>query len=633
MCGIVGYVGDQQALPILIDGLRRLEYRGYDSAGVAVQTPDGAVALEKRAGRVDALAAAVARANGRLSGARMGIGHTRWATHGRPSDHNAHPHADERQGVAVVHNGIIENHAELRSELERRGHTFRSQTDSEVVIHLIEEALAQGQARATDGLATEPPAEPGERLRLAVQAALTHLRGSFALVVIWDGAPDLLIGVRHQTPLVVGLARGENYLASDISALLPYTREVLVLRDGDLVEVRPGAVRIYGFDGVPSAERVPERISWDARAAERGGYAHFMQKEIHEQPTALAQTLTGRLGVAGPVLSELDAVGRRALAEAPEIVLLGCGTAYHAGLVGRMLFESWAKVPAVADLGSEFRYRDPIVPAGTLAIAVSQSGETADTLAALREARARGARAFAVANVVDSTIAREADTAIYTLAGPEISVCSTKAYTTQIEVLSLLALAAAAARGTLTGPQVAEWTTAIRNLPAWAEEALALEADVRRLGEWLAARDHCFFIGRGLDWAVAMEGQLKLKEISYLHAEAYAAGELKHGTLALVTEGTPVVALFTQPALAEKTASNVAEVRARGAHVIGLATSGLREVAGRICEDLLVLPDVPAPLAPAIAAIPLQMLAYYTAVARGTDVDKPRNLAKSVTVE
>ncbi len=633
MCGIVGYVGEQQALPILLDGLRRLEYRGYDSAGVAVRTSDGAVALEKRAGRVDALAEAVATANGRLSGARMGIGHTRWATHGRPSDHNAHPHADERLGVAIVHNGIIENHAELRAELEARGHVFGSQTDSEVVTHLLDEALGDAWETSHGMSAPAGPDEPGERLRLAVQRTLARLRGSFALVVMWDGAPDVLIGVRNQTPLVVGVARGENYLASDISALLPYTRDVLVLQDGEIAEVRQSAVRLFSFDGVPLRERGPQRVSWDARAAERGGYAHFMLKEIHEQPTALASTLTGRLGADGPVLAEIDARGRKALAEAPQVVLLGCGTAYHAGLVGKMLMESWARVPVVADLGSEFRYRDPIVAPGALAIAVSQSGETADTLAALREAQSRGAYGLAVANVVDSTIAREADAAVYTLAGPEISVCSTKAYTTQIEVLSLLALAAASARGTLPEAAVARWAAEIGHLPTWAEEALALEAPVRELAEWLAARDHCFFIGRGLDWAVAMEGQLKLKEISYLHAEAYAAGELKHGTLALVTEGTPVVALFTQPALAEKTASNVAEVRARGGHVIGLTVRGLRTVAEPICEDVLVLPDVPAPLAPAIAVIPLQMLAYYTAVARGTDVDKPRNLAKSVTVE
>ena len=636
MCGIVGYVGDRRALPVLLEGLKRLEYRGYDSAGVALCVGDGDVAVEKRAGRVQVLEQAVAAQNGRLSGAHAGIGHTRWATHGRPSDENAHPHADEAQRVAVVHNGIIENHDELRRELQARGHAFSSQTDTEVVAHLIEEALeagAAGGAAAAEVAAAEEPGSGGRLVR-AVRAVLPRLRGSFALVVLWREEPELLVGVRHQTPLVIGASGGERFLASDISALLPYTRDVIVLQDGEMAEVRPGSVRLFAFDGSALADRAPQRVSWDAAAAERGGYAHFMLKEIHEQPAALEQTLRGRLGPDGPALRELAAgPAAAALAEAQRAVLVACGTAYHAAVVGRALLEAWAHLPAEADLGSEFRYREPLVNPGDLAVAVSQSGETADTLAALREAKRRGAIGLAVANVVGSTIAREADAAIYTLAGPEISVCSTKAYTTQIEVLALLALQAAAVRRAMPPAEIARWAAEIARLPAWAGEALALEPRVRALAEWLAAQQHCFFIGRGLDWAAAMEGQLKLKEISYLHAEAYAAGELKHGTLALVTEDTPVVALFTQPALAEKTASNVAEVRARGGRVVGVCTHALRETAAPVCQDLLVLPDVPAPLAPAIAAIPLQMLAYYTAVARGTDVDKPRNLAKSVTVE
>ena len=612
VCGIVGYVGERAALPILLAGLKRLEYRGYDSAGVAVRDAAGAVVVEKRAGRVETLAAAVAASTGHLEGARIGIGHTRWATHGRPTDENAHPHADEALRVAVVHNGIIENHGELRAELQARGHVFRSQTDSEVLAHLIDEQLA------------------GRGLRQAVLAILPRLRGSFALVVMGHDEPDVLIGVRQQTPLVVGVAGGEHYLASDIAALLPYTRDIIVLDDGELVEVRPGRVAMFDFDGAPLPGRAARHVAWDTAAAERGGYAHFMLKEIHEQPAALAQSLRGRLTPDGPALG---AFGDLPLAGVGRVTLLGCGTAYHAALVGRALLEQWARVPAEADLGSEFRYRHPLVSPGDLAVAVSQSGETADTLAAMREARRRGAVTVAVANVQGSTIAREADATVYTLAGPEISVCSTKAYTTQIEMLSLLALQMASARQALAPADIAAWAAAIRRLPTWADEALALEVPVRALAEWLAQRHHCFFIGRGLDWAIALEGQLKLKEISYLHAEAYAAGELKHGALALVTEGTPVVALFTQPALAGKTASNVAEVRARGAHVIGICTHGLRDTAAPVCQDLLTLPDVPAPLAPAIAAIPLQLLAYYTAVTRGTDVDKPRNLAKSVTVE
>jgi glucosamine--fructose-6-phosphate aminotransferase (isomerizing) len=622
VCGIVGYVGEESAVPILLDGLRRLEYRGYDSAGVAVRTPDGAVVLRKQAGRVQALAEAV-RAGGDLGAARIGIGHTRWATHGGPSDQNAHPHADERQAVAVVHNGIIENHAELRAALAARGHAFRSQTDSEVVAHLVEEALR----------AQEPGAAGGARLRHAVLRAVAELRGSFALVVLWAGAPDVLVAVRHQTPLVYGAGEGAGYLASDISALVPHTRRVVVLRDGEVAEVGPGGLRLFSFLGEPLPGRHPEDVAWDAGAAERGGYPHFMLKEIHEQPAALADSLRGRLGPDGPALGELQEPTRRALAAAPQVWLLGCGTAHHAGLVGASLLEAWARVPALADLGSEFRYRDPLVAPGALAVAVSQSGETADTLSALREARARGAHGLAVVNAVGSTIALEADDRLPTLAGPEISVCSTKAYTTQLEVLALLALQAAALRGTLPPAAVAGLADGLRRLPAWAEEALGLEAQAAGLAAALAPHEHCFFIGRGLDHAVALEGQLKLKEISYMHAEAYAAGELKHGTLALVTPGTPVVAVFTQPHLAPKTASNVAEVRARGGRVVGVCTAGLREQAARACEELMVLPDVPGPLAPVVAAIPLQLLAYHVAVARGTDVDKPRNLAKSVTVE
>ncbi len=661
MCGIVGYVGERQAVSVLLDGLKRLEYRGYDSAGLALGGLGGRLSVEKRAGRVENLAEAVARADGRWAAARCGIGHTRWATHGSPNDANAHPHADEAGRIALVHNGIIENHGELRRELQARGHAFRSETDSEVLVHLLEEALADAPAVRSGGCAPGgPPAGPGQgedttagprtgearavpaegaedrgpgagdRLRRALAAVLPRLRGSFALAVLWEGEPDVLVGVRQQTPLIVGVAAREHFLASDVAALLPYTHDVVVLEDGEVVELRPGSARLFAFDGAPLPGRPPQTIAWDAAAAERGGYAHFMRKEIDEQPAALGQTLAGRLGPAGPHLAELDDLD---LAEARAVTLVACGSAHHAALVGAALLEAWARVPAVADVASEFRYRDPLVSPGDLAIAVSQSGETADTLAALREARARGALGVALVNVVGSAIAREADAAVYTLAGPEISVCSTKAYTTQIELLSVLALQVAAARRALPEAEVARWAAEIARLPGWAAEALGLEPEIRGIAEWLAGCDHCFFLGRGLDRAVAMEGQLKLKEISYLHAEAYAAGELKHGTLALITEGTSVVAIFTQPALGAKTASNVAEVRARGAQVVGLATAGLREVAAPVCQRLLLLPEVPAPLAPAVAAIPLQLLAYHTAVARGTDVDKPRNLAKSVTVE
>ncbi len=622
MCGIVGYVGAGQALPVLLDGLRRLEYRGYDSAGLAVQGDGGPVALTKRNGRVDVLAQAVAAANGTFSAARTGIAHTRWATHGCPSEANAHPHADEAVAVAVVHNGIIENHQVLRAELAARGHAFRSQTDSEVVAHLIEEALAG--ATGTDA---------GARLRAAVTTACAHLQGSYALAVLWRGAPGVIVGARHQTPLVVGWARGAMLLASDVAALLPYTREVLPLRDGEVVVLRADGATLHAADGGALPAPRPTRVPWDLPAAERGGFAHFMLKEIHEQPQALAEALRGRLGPGGPVLAELDDACAAAIIAADRAVLVACGTAHHAALVGRRLFERCAALPAEADIASEFRYRDPFVGARDLAIAVSQSGETADTLAALREAVARGAHALAVVNVVDSAIARAARTALYTQAGPEIAVASTKAYTTQIVVLALAAVQAGRLRGTLDAAALQTWGGDLARLPAWAEAALALEPQVADLARRLATAHHCFFLGRGLDWATAMEGQLKLKEVSYLHAEAYAAGELKHGTLALIEPGTPVVALFTQPELAAKTASNVAEVKARGARVLGIAAAGLTGLVAPLCDDLVVVPDVPALLAPVIAAIPLQLLAYHTAVARGTDVDKPRNLAKSVTVE
>jgi glucosamine--fructose-6-phosphate aminotransferase (isomerizing) len=626
VCGIVGYVGGRRALPVLLDGLRRLEYRGYDSAGVALQGDD-AVVVCKRAGRVEALAAMLADgAGGGACGARAGIGHTRWATHGGPSDENAHPHADEGLRVAVVHNGIIENHAALRAALQARGHAFRSDTDSEVVAHLIDEALGAAADRS--------PAAPRTALREAVAAAVRQLQGSFALVALARDDPEALVGVRQATPLVIGLGDGEHYLASDVTALLPYTRRMLVLQDGEIAEVRPQGVSLFDFAGRPLPPRVPERIAWDVAQAERGGYAHFMRKEIDEQPEALAAALRGRLTPEGPALEELEAVAAgQALASAERVVLLGCGTAFHAGLVGRSLLERWALLPAEVEVASEFRDRPPLLGPGTVAVAVSQSGETADTLAALREARARGAATLAVVNVVGSSIARAADAVLYTRAGPEIAVASTKAYTTQIALLSLLAQWTALRRRAAGQDAAPPPALALESLPQLVRQALGLEARVQALAVRLAAHSHCFFIGRGLDWAAAVEGQLKLKEVSYLHAEAYPAGELKHGALALVEAGTPVVALLTQPRLAQKTASNVAEVRARGGWVLAVTTPSLSSAVEDLAAEVLQLPETPPELAPAVAAIPLQLLAYHAAVARGCDVDRPRNLAKSVTVE
>jgi glucosamine--fructose-6-phosphate aminotransferase (isomerizing) len=621
VCGIFGYVGPRPVVPVLLDGLRRLEYRGYDSAGVAVQAPGGLV-VAKRRGRVAALAEALGEAPG-PQGLGAGIGHTRWATHGSPSDANAHPHADEAGRIALVHNGIVENHAALRAELAARGHTLASETDSEAVVHLVEEALHRLQAAAGDGQAVAP------FLRAAVQQAVQRLRGSFALAVLAPDAP-VVVGVRHEAPLVVGLGEGEAFLASDVTALLPYTRDVLVLEDGEIAELTPEGATLYGFDGRRRPHRPPERVAWDADAAERGGYAHFMLKEIHEQPRAARDTLRGRLGSRGPELPELAPWE----GGTPErVVLLGCGTAHHAGLVARAWLERWARLPAEAALGSEFRYQEPLLAAGTWAVAVSQSGETADTLAAARHARSLGAPTLAVVNVVGSTLAREADAALYTRAGPEIAVASTKAYTSQLLVLALLALWAAARRG--APPEaLAARQEALAVVPDLLAGALALEPAAEALGVRLAAHEHVFYLGRGLDWAAAVEGQLKLKEVSYVHAEACPAGELKHGTLALVAPGTPVVALATQPHLAAKTAANLAEVRARGGWVAALATPTTRDAVAPHADEVLVLPEAPDPdLAPVVAAVPLQLVAYHAARARGLDVDRPRNLAKSVTVE
>ncbi len=609
MCGIMGYIGDRPAVPILLDGLRRLEYRGYDSAGVAV-VENGGIEVVKSAGKLAQLVRAVERTS--LSGV-VGIGHTRWATHGHPSDENAHPHADCRGRVVVIHNGIIENFLALKEGLIARGHRFRSETDTEVLAHLVEEAYRGDLPRA-------------------VEEAVAQASGAYALVVLSADEPDKIVAVRRISPLIVGLGQGETLLASDIPALLPYTRDVVLIEDGELAVLRRGGVALSRIGG-GRIDRAPMRITWDTAAAEKGGYAHFMLKEIHEQPRALQETLMGRLPDDREIALDGVDLGGEFLRRLSKVWLVACGTAYYAGVVGHTLLERLAQVPAEPDLGSEFRYRSPIVGAGTLAIAISQSGETADTLAAAREARARGARLLAVANVVGSTLAREADDVLYTRAGPEIAVCSTKAFITQIAVLTMLATYLGQVRGTLTGERVAGLIQGLRALPAHAQAVLDLEPAIVALAEHLRTAEDAFFIGRGLDYPVAMEGSLKLKEISYVHSEALAAGELKHGTLALVTPGVSVIAIGTQPEIIEKTASNIEEVRARGAEVIGIATEVTAGVLGRHVDRLLVVPAVDPLLAPALAVIPLQLLAYHVARLRGHDVDQPRNLAKSVTVE
>lgn len=609
MCGIVGYVGKQQAAPILLRGLRTLEYRGYDSAGIAVGE-GGAVDVRKRVGRIEKLEELLSQ---RLPQGTVGIGHTRWATHGQPSDENAHPHADCTGNYVVVHNGIIENYAQLRSELTARGHRFVSETDTEVIAHLIEDMY--------DG-----------DLVNTVRRAVTRLRGAYALVVMTRHEPNKIVAVKQASPLIVGLGTDENFLASDIPALLPYTSRVIPLEENEMAVLTRDGVQLMTVGG-NAVYREPLVVTWDPGQAERGGYEHFMLKEIHEQPQAVRDTLTGRIRPdgSGVVLDDVQ-LDPEWVRQLRGVHLVACGTAYHAGLVGGRLIERLAGIPVWNEVASEFRYRDPLVDERTLLVVISQSGETADTLSAMREAKRRGARVLAVTNVVGSSVAREADDVIYTWAGPEIAVASTKAYTTQLVALTLLAIRLAELTGYTDEAERRRLLEALTQLPQAVEEVLGVEDDIRRIGSLTRQWKDAFFIGRGLDYFSALEGQLKLKEISYIHAEAYAAGELKHGTLALIEDGTPVVALLTQPDLTEKMISNIEEVRARGAQVYYVASRSLQSSALH-ARDVFWVPDVHPYLMPVVTAVPLQLLAYYAAVSRGNDVDKPRNLAKSVTVE
>ncbi|EGW41431.1 glutamine--fructose-6-phosphate transaminase (isomerizing) [Desulfosporosinus sp. OT] len=607
MCGIVGYIGKQVAIPILVNGLKKLEYRGYDSAGVAVLDPEKIV-VSKSVGKLVALEEELGDNH---SSSAIGIGHTRWATHGRPSYVNAHPHGDCNQDFAVVHNGIIENYLELKDGLIEKGHNFVSETDTEVLAHLLEDYY-EGDLEA------------------AVRKVLATIRGSYAMVVLSRQDPDKLVAARKDSPMVVGLGDGEFFVASDITAILSYTRKVYILDDGEMVVITEDEVKVSDFQGNPCMKEVYD-VKWDAVAAEKGGYEHFMLKEINEQPRALKDTMLGRLEEERVVLQEVD-LTLEELAQINKVYIVACGTAWHAGLVGKTLIERWARLPVEVDIASEFRYRSPLVDEHTLVIVVSQSGETADTLAALREAKSRGARVVAVTNVVGSTVSREAHDVIFTWAGPEIAVASTKAYTTQLEGMVLLGLYLAQVKGTLTSEQIGEIITALKKIPEQAQEILDQEGLIKELAKSFVQVEDAFFIGRSLDWAVAMEGSLKLKEISYIHAEAYAAGELKHGTLALITENTPVIALATQRDVYDKTISNVKEVKARDARVIGLTYKGNTSLAKSV-DHVIYIPETMDELAPILTVIPLQLLSYYVSVARGCDVDKPRNLAKSVTVE
>jgi glutamine---fructose-6-phosphate transaminase (isomerizing) len=606
MCGIVGYVGDRQATPILIGGLKRLEYRGYDSAGVAVSNGKGAKVVRCR-GKLAALEKLLE--SERPDGS-VGIGHTRWATHGRPSDENAHPH--KVGAVSVVHNGIIENHVGLRVRLRAAGRSFSSETDTEIVAHLIDEALAAGSPSLLE----------------AVRKALRQVEGAYALVVLSDLHPDRVIAAKNASPLVVGLGKKEMFLASDVPALLEHTREVLFLEDGDLAELTREGVRVTDLEGLAQS-RTPKTITWSAAQAEKAGFPHFMLKEIHEQPQAVTDTLRGRL-----LPDKNDALldGFELPGDLRRVVLIACGTSYHAGLVGKFLIESAARLPCEVDLASEFRYREPVVAPGELVVGISQSGETADTLAAIKEAKARGARTLALCNVVDSAIARTCDGALYTHAGPEIGVASTKCFTAQLAALCLLAIHLGRRTGRLGDAEAAELIRELLLIPQKLSDTLQNPGDVKAIAnEYKHAKDF-LYLGRGTNYPIALEGALKLKEISYIHAEGYAAGEMKHGPIALIDDGIPVVVIAPRGKGYEKVLSNLAEVRARDGCVIAVATQGDKTIAEH-CRTVLWVPEAPPLLQPLLTVLPLQLLAYEVALARGNDVDQPRNLAKSVTVE
>lgn len=610
MCGIVGYIGAKNAQEIIIGGLRKLEYRGYDSAGIAVLTEQG-LTYDKAKGR---LAVLEERLEQKPLTGMVGIGHTRWATHGKPSDENSHPHTDEKLQFAVVHNGIIENFITIKEELIAKGYTFTSETDTEVIAHLL--------ADLYDGNLVE-----------TVRRAVKKMRGAYALGIMSSHEPDKLIAVRLASPLIVGVGQGETFIGSDIPAMLEHTRDVYILNEGELAVLTRDGVELYMAETGEKVERELFHVDWDFVQAEKGGFDSFMLKEISEQPQAVRDTMGARIDIEKKriVMPELK-MSDAELAAYDRIYIVACGTSMHAGLVGKDVIEKLTRVPVEVAVASEFRYRDPIYTDKTLMIVISQSGETADTLAALREAKKSNVKVMAITNVVGSSVAREADEVIFTWAGPEIAVASTKAYTCQVVALYLFALYFAQVKGTQTPAQVAEIIDHMLNLPAAISEILGNEAKIRDFAESIKEATSLFFIGRSLDYAVSLEGSLKLKEISYIHSEAYAAGELKHGTLALIEEGIPVIALATQPDIYEKMVSNIVEVKARGARVLGFAVESDNELIKTVDEVIHVPATLPL-LSPVLSVIPLQLLAYHASVARGLDVDKPRNLAKSVTVE
>jgi glucosamine--fructose-6-phosphate aminotransferase (isomerizing) len=619
MCGIIGYIGPKPVVPVLIDGLRRLEYRGYDSAGVAV-VRQGVIVLRRSAGKLSRLEDAIQADP--LDG-EYGVGHTRWATHGRPTEENAHPHRDCTGRIVVVHNGIIENYLELKQALVAQGHKFVTETDTEIVAHLVEQELKAGGA-ANGGLEG------------ATRRALAQMRGMFALVLLSSDEPQKIVTVRNGPPLVIGIGDGEYFVASDIPAILAHTRDVVFLADEEMAVLTKDGVAFTNFAGT-KLDRRPQRVLWDPIQAEKAGYKHFMLKEIFEQPQSVRDTILGRVSLdTGRVFLEEMTVSEADLAAIEGVTIVACGTSWHAGLIGKYLIEGLAKLPVEVDYGSEYRYRKPIVGKKTLAVVITQSGETADTLAALREAKARGARSIAICNVVGSMATRESDGTVYTHAGPEIGVASTKAFTSQLAALHLLALHLAQARGLLTPEQSRDEIDGLLQLPTLIEQTLRVSALVDEIARRFYNRQDFLFLGRGINYPIALEGALKLKEISYIHAEGYPAGEMKHGPIALIDERMPVVALAPRDHVFEKMLSNIQEVKARGGSIIAL-TTGRDELVEALLDtehdSIIALPETRPRLSPVVMVLPLQLLAYHIAVRRGCDVDQPRNLAKSVTVE
>ncbi|MBI2964080.1 MAG: glutamine--fructose-6-phosphate transaminase (isomerizing) [Deltaproteobacteria bacterium] len=609
MCGIVGYVGPREASGVLIGALRRLEYRGYDSAGVAALDDDG-IQVRRCVGKLTNLERMLAETP--LVGS-IGIGHTRWATHGRPSEENAHPHRAGR--VVLIHNGIIENYLELRAELEHRGRQLASETDTEVIAHLIDEEL-----------------RPGVGLAEATRRAVRRLHGSFSIVVMSELERDRLVAAKTATPIVIGIGRKENLIASDIPAILEYTRDMIFLEDGEIAELTCGGVTLTDFEGRPR-DRPPRHVTWDPVTAQKGGHKHFLLKEIHEQPQALIDTLRGRIRLesADAPLGELDALEKR-WPRIERVTLAACGTAWHASLIGKFFLNQLTRLPAEVDYASELRYRRPVLGERDLLIVVSQSGETADTLGAVEEARRAGAATLAVCNVVDSSIARRCDAVLYTHAGPEISVASTKAFTTQVAALFLLAVSLGRRLGRLEAARARDLLAQLRNVPQLAEQALSGDEPIVRVARKYSQAQDFLYLGRGVNYPVALEGALKLKELSYIHAEGYPAGEMKHGPIALITEAMPVVVLAPHDEVFPKTLSNLKEVESRGGKIIAVTDRASDDLAA-VANELLVVPPTHPLLSPLLLTLPLQLLAYHVAVQRGSDVDQPRNLAKSVTVE